>query len=129
MKRVMQEVQDLVTSPPEGIKLVPNDEDLTDMTALLKGPEQTPFEGGVFKIKLKLGPEFPAAPPKGVFITKVFHPNVSAKGEICVNTLKKDWKADMGIRHVLLVRFHCLRPRYAGRIFSNTDGLFRQLNV
>lgn len=103
MKRVMQEVQELVTSPPEGIKLIPNDEDITDLTALLKGPEQTPFEGGVFKIKLKLGPDFPAVPPKGVFLTKIFHPNVSLKGEICVNTLKKDWKSDMGIRHVLLV--------------------------
>ena len=24
-------------------------------------------------------------------MTKIFHPNVSEKGEICVNTLKKDW--------------------------------------
>jgi len=24
-------------------------------------------------------------------LTKIFHPNVSEKGEICVNTLKKDW--------------------------------------
>ena len=27
----------------------------------------------------------------GYFLTKIFHPNVSEKGEICVNTLKKDW--------------------------------------
>jgi ubiquitin-conjugating enzyme E2 S len=46
--------------------------------------------------------EFPAVPPKGYFITKIFHPNVSLKGEICVNTLKKDWKPELGIRHVLL---------------------------
>lgn len=24
-------------------------------------------------------------------MTKIFHPNVSENGEICVNTLKKDW--------------------------------------
>ncbi len=35
--------------------------------------------------------DFPSHPPKGYFITKIFHPNVSKKGEICVNTLKKDW--------------------------------------
>eukprot|EP01121_Diplochlamys_sp_Union-15-3_P016445 TRINITY_DN5586_c0_g1_i1.p1 TRINITY_DN5586_c0_g1~~TRINITY_DN5586_c0_g1_i1.p1 ORF type:complete len:134 (-),score=27.66 TRINITY_DN5586_c0_g1_i1:13-372(-) len=35
-------------------------------------------------------------------MTKVFHPNVSDKGEICVNTLKKDWKENLGIKHVLL---------------------------
>ena len=27
----------------------------------------------------------------GFFLTKIFHPNVSSRGEICVNTLKKDW--------------------------------------
>ena len=27
----------------------------------------------------------------GYFLTKIFHPNISEKGEICVNTLKKDW--------------------------------------
>jgi ubiquitin-conjugating enzyme E2 S len=42
--------------------------------------------------------DFPNNPPKGTFVinigyflTKIFHPNVSEKGEICVNTLKKDW--------------------------------------
>jgi len=35
--------------------------------------------------------EFPKIPPKGYFITKLFHPNISEKGEICVNMLKKDW--------------------------------------
>jgi ubiquitin-conjugating enzyme E2 S len=32
----------------------------------------------------------------------MFHPNVAANGEICVNTLKKDWKSDLGLRHILL---------------------------
>ena len=36
-------------------------------------------------------------------MTKIFHPNVASNGEICVNTLKKDWKADLGIKQVLLV--------------------------
>jgi hypothetical protein len=39
----------------------------------------------------------------GLFVTKMFHPNVAASGEICVNTLKKDWKSEFGISHILLV--------------------------
>jgi ubiquitin-conjugating enzyme E2 S len=31
------------------------------------------------------------------------NPNVAKNGEICVNTLKKDWKAELGIKHILLV--------------------------
>lgn len=30
------------------------------------------------------------------------HPNVASNGEICVNTLKKDWKPELGIKHILL---------------------------
>lgn len=63
----------------------------------------TPYYGGVFKVKLALGKEFPQTPPKAFFLTKIFHPNVAANGEICVNTLKKDWKPDLGIKHILLV--------------------------
>ncbi|CAI5531680.1 unnamed protein product [Closterium sp. Naga37s-1] len=54
-------------------------------------------------MKLVLGPEFPNAPPKGFFVTRIFHPNVAKNGEICVNTLKKDWKPCLGLRHVLIV--------------------------
>ena len=32
------------------------------------------------------------------------NPQVGPTGEICVNTLKKDWTPDLGIRHILLVR-------------------------
>lgn len=39
----------------------------------------------------------------GFFLTKIFHPNVAKNGAICVNTLKKDWKSDMGLEHVLVV--------------------------
>jgi hypothetical protein len=38
-------------------------------------------------------------------LTKFFHPNIATSGEICVNTLKKDWNPTLGLRHVLLVSF------------------------
>jgi ubiquitin-protein ligase len=63
----------------------------------------TPYAGGVFRVKLALGKDFPQTPPKAFFLTKIFHPNVAKNGEICVNTLKKDWKPDLGIKHILLV--------------------------
>jgi ubiquitin-conjugating enzyme E2 S len=81
-------------------------------------------------VKLILTKEYPAAPPKGVFhaclheqiwcctsligcsgagyfLTKIFHPNVSTAGDICVNTLKKDWTSETTLAHVLAV-IRCL---------------------
>ena len=76
--------------------------DIEPFCLILATIDGTPFEGGVWKVKLTLDNDYPSAPPKGFFVTKIFHPNVSLKGEICVNTLKKDWKPELGVRHVLL---------------------------
>ncbi len=72
------------------------------MEAIIDGPADTPYFGGRFRVKLTISKDFPASPPMGFFLTKIFHPNVSSRGEICVNTLKKDWKSDLGLKHVLL---------------------------
>ncbi|KAJ3358529.1 ubiquitin-conjugating enzyme E2 S, partial [Kappamyces sp. JEL0680] len=63
----------------------------------------TPFENGAFAVKISLGPNFPSAPPSGHFVTKIFHPNVApGTGEICVSTLKKDWKPEVTLCQLLL---------------------------
>ena len=103
IRKVLNEIADLTRDPPEGVKVIPVDGDISEIFAIISGPEGTPFEGGCFKIKLRLSAEFPSVPPKGYFLTKIFHPNVSSTGDICVNTLKKDWKEDLGMKHVLLV--------------------------
>eukprot|EP00952_Eustigmatos_sp_NYUAD-ZCMA_P007785 32802-Eustigmatos_ZCMA.PRE.1 len=51
--------------------------------------DDTPYAGGTFSVKLLLGQRFPTDPPRGFFNTKIWHPNISNTGEICVNTLKK----------------------------------------
>lgn len=102
IRRVVKEMQDLVAHPPEGIKVQINDEDVTDIQGFIEGPAGTPYVNGFFKVKLMLGKDFPQLPPKAYFLTKIFHPNVAANGEICVNTLKKDWRPQLGIKHILL---------------------------
>ncbi|KAB1223206.1 Ubiquitin-conjugating enzyme E2 22 [Morella rubra] len=86
IKQLAKELKNLDESPPEGIKVA-----------------GTPYENGVFRMKLLLSRDFPHSPPKGYFLTKIFHPNIATNGEICVNTLKKDWNPSLGLRHVLIV--------------------------
>ncbi|KDR78185.1 hypothetical protein GALMADRAFT_65407 [Galerina marginata CBS 339.88] len=103
----MRELGELEKNPPEGIRIQTSDQDMLDVTGIIEGPEGTPYAGGYFRVKFKFTEEFPAAPPKCWFATKIFHPNVGATGEICVNTLKKDWKSTYGISHIL-VTVKCL---------------------
>ncbi|EGR32549.1 ubiquitin-conjugating enzyme family protein, putative [Ichthyophthirius multifiliis] len=88
---ISRQLNQLKQKNPDGINVIINDIDIYDIQADIIGPVQTPYEGGVFRCKLILPQDFPKVPPKGFFHTKIAHPNVSEKGEICVNTLKKDW--------------------------------------
>ena len=81
----------LKNNPIPGINFYYNENDITDIQADIEGPEATPYEGGIFRVTIKLLPNFPIVAPKGLFLTKIFHPNISEQGEICVNTLKRDW--------------------------------------
>lgn len=107
LRCVMKELAELNKTPMEDVQLHINQQDVTDIQATITGPVDTPFAGGQFRVKLVLGKDFPATPPKGFFLTRIFHPNVASNGEICVNSLKKDWNPNLGIKHILLV-IRCL---------------------
>ncbi|KAG0473524.1 hypothetical protein HPP92_014904 [Vanilla planifolia] len=103
IKQLVKELKNLNESPPEGVNVIVNDDDFSAIFADIDGPAGTPYENGIFRMKLLLSHDFPQSPPKGYFITKIFHPNIATNGEICVNTLKKDWNPSLGLRHVLTV--------------------------
>ncbi|WCJ28663.1 Ubiquitin-conjugating enzyme E2 S [Euphorbia peplus] len=103
IKQLAKELKNLDESPPEGIKVGVNEDDFSTIYADIEGPAGTPYDNGLFRMKLLLSRDFPHSPPKGFFLTKIFHPNIASNGEICVNTLKKDWSPSLGLRHVLVV--------------------------
>ena len=43
--------------------------------------------GGIFRTTLTFPPTYPLAPPKMVFRTPIFHPNVYPSGEVCISIL------------------------------------------
>ena len=102
----MRQLQEVQSNPVEGITVTPTDT-LQELSLELKGPEETPFAGATFYVTMIFDDQYPTMPPKAFFRTKIFHPNISERGEVCVNTLKRDWTPDLGIRHVLAV-LRCL---------------------
>lgn len=53
----------------------------------IAGPESSPFEGGQFVVEFKLD-NFPFKGPVVNFKTKIHHPNVDEKGQICADMLE-----------------------------------------
>lgn len=38
MRKISKELAELIKTPPEGIKLIPNEEDVSDIQAIVEGP-------------------------------------------------------------------------------------------
>ena len=90
-KLLYKQQLELIKNPPDCVIYHLNETDPLDIQADIIGPNSTPYENGIFRVKLVIPNNFPLSAPKGYFLTKIYHPNISEKGEICVNTLKKDW--------------------------------------
>lgn len=53
----------------------------------LAGPETSPFEGGQFQVEFKLD-NFPFKGPIVSYRTKIHHPNINEKGEVCEDMIE-----------------------------------------
>ncbi|PNH10471.1 Ubiquitin-conjugating enzyme E2 36 [Tetrabaena socialis] len=101
-RRIIKETQKLLSEPAPGISASPSEENLRYFNVMILGPQQSPYEGGVFKLELFLPEDYPMAPPKVRFLTKIYHPNIDKLGRICLDILKDKWSPALQIRTVLL---------------------------
>ena len=80
-----------------------DDANLLHWVGKIKGPDGSPYDGGVFKIDIVLPGDYPFVPPKMKFETKIWHPNISSEsGAICLDILKNEWSPALTIRTALI---------------------------
>lgn len=104
--RIQRECKEVVTNKEiqeTGIMIEILNEQLTSIKGEIRGPPDTPYEGGRFQLDIKIPEQYPFQPPKISFTTKLWHPNVSSQtGTICLDILKDQWAASLTLRTVLL---------------------------
>jgi ubiquitin-conjugating enzyme E2 D/E len=103
LKRVQKELSDLRRDPPATCSAGPVDEsNYFNWVASIMGPEDSPYQGGVFFLNVTFPSDYPFKPPKISFTTRIYHPNVNSNGSICLDILKDQWSPALTISKVLL---------------------------
>ena len=100
--RLKKELKELTKNPVCNCYAEPTDSTLMDWTSTIMGPIGTPYENGIFKLKMKFASSYPFTAPQVRFVTKIFHPNIDSSGGICLDILKEKWSPILGIEKILL---------------------------
>ncbi|CAG2248721.1 UBC9 [Mytilus edulis] len=77
---------------------------LLNWECAIPGKKGTPWEGGLYRLRMLFKEDYPSSPPKCKFEPPLFHPNVYPSGTVCLSLLdeEKDWRPAVTIKQILL---------------------------
>lgn len=104
LRCLTKQLKELEKDPPPLCTARPVDmsSDMFNWIGSIRGPPGTPFENGTFNLKIHFPTDYPFKPPKIRFTTRIYHPNISSQGDICLDLLHDKWSPALNIRTVLL---------------------------
>lgn len=102
LRRINKELIELRDNPPDNCSAGPKGDDLFYWGATIIGPDNSPFQGGIFNLSIYFPTDYPFKPPKVFFDTKIYHPNINKSGGICLDILKESWSPALTISKLLL---------------------------
>ncbi|CAL6363274.1 unnamed protein product [Bathycoccus prasinos] len=90
--RLQSDLRSIRIEPPEGCSASPHsDDNLFVWSATICGPQDSPWEGGIFSLRLTFSDSYPASAPRVRFVSEMFHPNIYPDGTLCMDTIQEQW--------------------------------------
>jgi ubiquitin-conjugating enzyme E2 A len=100
--RLASDLKALKADPPSGVSASPSNEDnMFCWQASVIGPDESPWEGGIYKLRLQFPDQYPDKPPRVRFLTEMFHPNIFADGSLCLDIIQDKWKPIYTVSSIL----------------------------
>ncbi|OQR73236.1 ubiquitin-conjugating enzyme E2 L3-like, partial [Tropilaelaps mercedesae] len=97
-----QELADLRSLPMKVVRDIHVEDQNILLWQVLIVPEKPPYNKGAFRVEIQFPPEFPFKPPRLMFLTKIYHPNVDAEGSVCLPIIfPEKWKPATRVQRVL----------------------------
>ena len=81
--------------------------DMMNWETGIPGKDGTDWQGGVYRVDMAFGSDFPSKPPKCKFVPPLYHPNIYPSGTICLSILNDDppdgtWRPAITVKQILL---------------------------
>ena len=107
LSRMKKEIEMLANDPGPGISAWPaNDDNMMILQAQIQGPQESPYQEGLYSLTIDIPDRYPFEPPRVRFTTPIYHPNIDSDGRICLDTLKMQphgsWSPSININTLLL---------------------------
>ncbi|XP_028642594.1 ubiquitin-conjugating enzyme E2 D2-like [Grammomys surdaster] len=102
LKRIQNELLLFSQDPPAQCSAGPVEGNMFNWQATIMGPQDSPYQGGVFSLSVHFPNNYPFKPPKVSFMTRIYHPNISKNGGICLDILNSKWSPALTISKVLV---------------------------
>ena len=102
-KRINTELKN-ITKDLHGSNITagPSGSDIYHWKAIITGPSDTPYAGGLFYLDIHIPEDYPFKPPKVSFTSKIYHCNINSNGTIFLDILIDEWGPALTISSVLL---------------------------
>jgi ubiquitin-conjugating enzyme E2 A len=99
----MSDLKVMKQSPPEGVSASPlGDENLHVWGGTIFGTDDTPWEGGIYSMRLTFPEQYPDKPPRVRFTCEMFHPNIYPDGTLCLDLIQDNWSPIYTVSSIMI---------------------------
>ena len=114
LMQIQKEFKEISLNPTASIGFsvgLPDDNNYFEWRCTLMGPQDSPYKGGLFYLKVLFPYDYPQSKPEVRFITPIYHVNVNHEqkygedvdplGHVCISTIN-NWKPNLTMKQVFV---------------------------
>ena len=120
-KLLVKEVQEMETTLPTGCKVKFDDPNALHDFCLTISPDEGFWMGGKFRFHIHVGEDYNITPPEVKCCTRLWHPNISEEGEVCLSILRQNSIDGMGT-YLCIFKLGSITQFYNSRLLQSLDG-------